>query len=80
MSNRTLFEVNHDHSHKIERDKEGFADALGRYLASGSDESAEALDHYGVRVFAMRHHSDAYDLKWGPYRITNTDWSKVCED
>lgn len=65
MSNRTLFEFNHDYAHKIEGNQESFCRALGQYLNSGSPENADALERYGVRCFGMRHHSDAFEINWG---------------
>lgn len=63
MSNRTLVELNHDHAHKM--DSAEFLHVLARYLGSGSQEAAEELSRYGVRVFGMRHHSDGYNIQWG---------------
>jgi hypothetical protein len=63
LSNRTLIEINHDFAEYI--DSVRFRDALWRYLRSADRESAEDLERFGVRVFGMRHHSDAYDINWG---------------
>lgn len=70
MSNRSLFEFNHDHSHTIEANQESFCRALQMYLSSGSRESAERLKLYGVRVFGMRHHTDGFAIAWGGHYET----------
>jgi len=58
MSQRTLFEINHDVAHAIEANPDEFLLRLGQYLASGSPRCAEPLKHFGVTVIARRHHSD----------------------
>lgn len=65
MSNRTLIEINHDHWSHIKDRPQQFADAVCRYLGSGSVSYAEELEYYGIRVFGMRHHTDAFDITWG---------------
>lgn len=49
MGTRTIFEINHDLAHRIERDPEGFVRALGYYLNSASDENAAALERFGLQ-------------------------------
>ena len=68
MSNRTLFEINHDFSDRIKRDPAGFAEALWRYLGSASAEHAADLTQYGVRRFGIRHHSEGFEIQWGHYQ------------
>lgn len=65
MSNRTLFEFNHDHAVKIKSDPEGFARAMVLYLNSGHPRMATGLEHFGVRTFGMRHHTDDFSINWG---------------
>lgn len=60
MSIRSLFEINHDFTHRLD---DGFMDTLRRYLASGDRESAEHLERYGFRFVAQRHHSGAFRIK-----------------
>lgn len=68
MSNRSLFEFNHDYSHRIEDDPEGFIEAIQNYLKGGDKQAANQLKKYGLKWFGMRHHSDKYDVTWGFYR------------
>jgi len=63
MSIRTLIEVNHDFAHRFD---DGFVQALDRYLRSASQEHAEELERYGVRVIGRRHHADRYTLPAAP--------------
>ena len=63
MSNRTLIEINHDFSHRLDVE---FLATIDRYLASGSRDDAEALERYGVRVIGMRHHSGRFVLDGTP--------------
>ncbi len=63
MSNRTLIEINHDYA--TELGSAQFVEALARYVRSGSIVDAAELEHYGVRVFGMRHHSEGFNIKWG---------------
>lgn len=73
MSNRSLIEVNHDFAGIIDRATEGQVErALLRYLRSGDRNSAENLEQYGIRVFGMRHHSDAFHIEWGHQTL---DWA-----
>lgn len=65
MSQRTLFEVNHDLTHKIEAEKTVFVELLGRYLRSGSPTDAEDLERFGIRFFGRRHHGDAFNIEFG---------------
>jgi hypothetical protein len=58
MSNRTLIELNHDYSDRLASPE--FSHLLGRYLASGSHEDAEALERFGARAISMRHHSEKF--------------------
>lgn len=63
MSNRTLIEINHDFAGGL---GEPFAAAVRRYLQSASLETASELEHYGVRVLGMRHHSGKFILDGDP--------------
>lgn len=63
MSNRTLIEINHDFSHRLDDD---FPPALQRYLASANRETADALTRYGAHVIGMRHHSGRFVLDGTP--------------
>lgn len=65
MSNRTLIEINHDFTHVIERHPEEFDCDIIRYLCNADQSNAERLLKYGIRVFGMRHHSDAFEINWG---------------
>ena len=65
MSNRSLFEFNHDYTHKIKDDPQGFLDALQNYLRAAYPEHADRLKCYGITWMGMRHHSD--------------DWSKYID-
>jgi len=73
MSNRSLFEFNHDYSHRIETSPEEFVAALQAYLRAGDRDTAEVLERFGVRLFGMRHHSEVFDVRWG-------GWHKVWKD
>jgi hypothetical protein len=70
MSNRSLIEINHDFAGQIKRRPEGFALTLYRYLLSGSPQEAYALEEFGIRVFGMRHHSNAFDIDWAGKKIS----------
>jgi hypothetical protein len=63
MSNRSLIELNHDFTSEVGVE---FLKALRTYLKSGSRESAEALEPFGVRVLGMRHHSENFILDGTP--------------
>lgn len=65
MSNRTLIEINHDYARELRTPD--FLDALGLYVNSAGPEEVKALERFGIRVFGMRHHSDAFTLKWGTH-------------
>lgn len=58
MSIRSIFEINHDYTHEIERDPEMFLQRLLRYLGSASEESALTLEKYGLRLAWWGHHSE----------------------
>jgi hypothetical protein len=60
VSNRTLFEINHDYA---VRDQTDLLPALQRYLSSGDRQSAEELERFGIRVIGMRHHSGKYIIR-----------------
>lgn len=60
MSNRSLFEINHDYA---VRDQADLLPALQRYLNSAGRSNAEALERYGIRVIGMRHHSSNYVIR-----------------
>jgi hypothetical protein len=58
MSTRSIFEINHDFSHKIEDDPEGFVKVLRYYLSSGDQRHADELQRrYGMRRVWWGHHS-----------------------
>lgn len=63
MSNRTLFEINHDFSPLLADDQ--FVPCLRRYLGSAAREDAVALEGFGVRIIAMRHHSNDFHIPPG---------------
>lgn len=63
MSIRTLIEINHDYG---VRDQDALLPALQRYLNSGSREAAQELEHFGLRVIGLRHHSSPYILDGTP--------------
>lgn len=65
MSIRTLFEFNHDLSHKIEAERTVFTELLGRYMRSGSAEDAEDLERFGLRFMGSRHHSSGFAVDYG---------------
>lgn len=67
MSNRSLFEINHDFAAVIETGGHGvdFREALVRYLRSANEPQAEDLKRFGIRVFGMRHHTDGFEIRWG---------------
>ena len=58
MSVRTIFEINHDHTDMIERNPHSFVRDLTSYLSSASQENAERLSRYGIRLAWSGHHSD----------------------
>lgn len=58
MSVRTIVELNHDYTHRIEQDPEAFVALLVRYLSSAGPDNAEPLERFGVRVAWWGHHSD----------------------
>lgn len=70
MSNRTLFEFNHDLAFRIAEDPEGFARAMTFYLNSGHPCSATGLKTFGVQRFGMRHHSDDFMIQWGATKVS----------
>lgn len=76
VSNRTLFEFNHDFAGEIKRNPTDFEQALMRYLSSGCRETAEYLERYGVRRFGMRHHSDAFSIDWGGNKAAEPETRK----
>jgi hypothetical protein len=57
MSNRSLFEIDHDFFDRLHNDPQGFMDKLQKYLHSGSKEDAEPLRHYGLRWYGFLYHS-----------------------
>ena len=67
MSNRSLFEVNHDRYAEIEVYKDGFVLALLAYLRSGSEEDARALETFGLSFYGQRHHSEPRWVTWGAW-------------
>lgn len=62
MSIRSLFEINHDFGHRIEREPEAFVRALDAYIRSGDSRTANALEPFGLRVIGQRHHSSEYRI------------------
>lgn len=79
MSNRSLVEFNHDYTGDIERDPEGFLQAILLYLRSGQAEEVSKGRREifrGIRVFGMRHHSDGFAIEWGGHIVTEQESSK----
>jgi hypothetical protein len=72
LSNRTLIEINHDFAHMVKENPERFAEELYRYLGSASAENASNLTKYGIRRFGIRHHSEAFDIKFGCFKAAET--------
>jgi hypothetical protein len=73
MSNRTLLELNHDQAHRIKDDPAPFLAALNELLRAGVDDGTLlTLGSYGVKWHGQRHHSDAYDIRWGHYKSAET--------
>ena len=70
MSNRTLIEINHDFAGQVKDHPQEFADVLYRYLASASAENAVELHRYGIRRIGIRHHSEAFDIKFGYFQAS----------
>lgn len=64
MSIRSLIEINHDATHKL--DDPEFAAALHRYLCAGDSRTAEDLRRFGVTVISQRHHSADYRIAGRP--------------
>lgn len=58
MSQRTIAEFNHDFCYEIKRRPDNFAGLLILALTSGSRESWEALERFGLRRVVQCHHSD----------------------
>lgn len=58
MSVRSIFEFNHDYTHKIKGDPDAFLAALRTYLNSANEKNAEALEPFGMRLAWWGHHSD----------------------
>ena len=63
MSNRTLIEINHDFW--MQACLPSFVDDLIRYLGAGDSKTAERLEQYGIKVIAMRHHSEDFRIPDG---------------
>ena len=59
MSSRTLIEINHDYSDRLDAE---FLAWLKLYARSGASNAAERLADMGVRVIADRHHADLYRI------------------
>lgn len=57
MSTRTLFEFNHDMTHKIQDNPSRFATLLIMYLNGASHEDAEELERFGLKRAWWGHHS-----------------------
>lgn len=68
MSNRTLFEFNHDMADKIEHNPEEFVRAMIYYLNSALAGHASALTKYGITRLGIRHHSEPFDVTWGAFK------------
>ncbi len=59
MSNRTIIEINHDCWHKIDADKQIFAQLIVDFTRACDPTVAQKLyDHFGVNVLGTVHHSD----------------------
>ena len=78
MSNRSLFEINHDFADAIKRDPAGFVADLDAYLSSGSMRCAAILkDRYHINLHGIRHHAEAFEIKWGVYKSSHAAGMKV---
>lgn len=62
MSLRTLIEINHDYTHRMD----DLMPVLRRYLSSGDRETAAELERFGFRVVGMRHHADKFIVQGEP--------------
>ena len=71
MSNRSLFEFNHDHAAAIEHDPEGFVAMILSHLRSGGDRPRDIFR--GIRFFGMRHHSAGFKIKWGAHEAEESE-------
>ena len=61
MGLRSLIEINHDSTARIDEDAAGFAQAIHNYVRAGSGMfTAQLYTKYDVRVVALRHSNDAY--------------------
>jgi len=58
MSIRTLVEINHDFTWRM--DDPDFVASLQGYLSGGSSRCAEALERFGLKIVAQRHHSGQF--------------------
>lgn len=69
-SNRSLIEFNHDFVSKIEEDPKVFAKLVCEYLNWSEDMAAQIdlLQGFGVRIIAMKHHSNGHVIEWGGKR------------
>src|SRR5262245_4811950 len=66
MSNRSLFEINHDYWHEIEARPEEFVKVLLYYLGNGDRKILERIPGR-LRCFGMRHHSEGFKIRWGAH-------------
>lgn len=76
ISNRSLFEFNHDYWWKIESTRAEFGEALQQFLASASLKNADALERFGIRWFGTRHHSDAFETNFGGVKTAEKESAK----
>ena len=81
MSNRTLIEINHDFAGEVDKAPTGnFERLLLSYLRSASKESARELEHFGVTVLGMRHHSERFTEKVDAVILANKILDRVNAD
>lgn len=65
MSNRTIIEINHDFWHKIEDDKDTFAQLVVDFTRACDPEVADRLRaRFGAAVLGTVHHSDKITISF----------------
>ena len=63
MSNRSLFEFNHDMTGQIVMNPKQFVDDILSFLGSASQENADRLERYGMTYIGTRHHTEVGFVK-----------------
>ena len=61
MSNRSVFEFNHDFSSEIAKNEERFVSLLLNYIRCACADNARPLERYGLTWYGSRHHSDPWE-------------------